>query len=368
MARRKTHEEFVAELAEINPNIEVLGEYINKRTKIMCACKIDGWRWSSLPTCLLKGHGCAECAGTRRKTHKEFISELARINPKIEVLGKYKNSYTKILCKCKICGWEWRVAPNSLLSRKTGCRKCFDKANSLRYSKSQDVFIKEMSNINPNIEIIGQYVNNMTKIKCRCPEGHVWEPTPNNLLAGSGCVDCAGLRKKTHGEFIKELALLNPDIEVVSEYTGSNNKLKCVCNIDGHVWETTPNHLLEGKGCPKCSASKGEKQIAKYLKKHNIPYNYQHTFDDCRNIYPLVFDFYIPNMKTTIEYDGEQHFQPIDYFGGQEAFEDTKRRDWIKNKYCIDNNIYMIRIPYTVPEIEPFLMEALEVRRGWLYD
>ena len=52
------------------------------------------------------------------------------------------------------------------------------------------------------------------------------------------------------------------------------------------------------------------------------------------------------NNKYIIEYDGEQHFKPIDVWGGEEALSNTRERDLIKNKYCFDNNIPLIRIPY----------------------
>lgn len=53
-----------------------------------------------------------------------------------------------------------------------------------------------------------------------------------------------------------------------------------------------------------------------------------------------------------IEYDGIQHFKPVKYFGGYKTFEDQKRRDNEKNEYCIENNITLLRIPYTETDIE----------------
>ena len=64
----------------------------------------------------------------------------------------------------------------------------------------------------------------------------------------------------------------------------------------------------------------------------------------------LRFDFAIldkyDNIFAVIEFDGAQHYKPVDFFGGVENFEKTKKRDSIKNKYCLDNNIEMIRISY----------------------
>lgn len=65
----------------------------------------------------------------------------------------------------------------------------------------------------------------------------------------------------------------------------------------------------------------------------------------------LIFDFAIfdknDNLFGLIEFDGVQHFKPIEIFGGDKALEYTKLRDNIKNEYCKNNNIKLLRIPYT---------------------
>jgi len=99
-------------------------------------------------------------------------------------------------------------------------------------------------------------------------------------------------------------------------------------------------------GCPSCNESKGEKEIAKFLNKYNINYNRQHKFNDCKNIFQLPFDFYIASVRTCIEFDGKQHFQPVEHFGGVKAYESLKLNDKIKSDYCEDNYINLIRIRY----------------------
>lgn len=69
-------------------------------------------------------------------------------------------------------------------------------------------------------------------------------------------------------------------------------------------------------------------------------------FEDCKDKKPLPFDFYLPNNVICIEYDGEQHTKPIDYFGGIESYECTVRHDKMKNEYCKNNGISLLRIPY----------------------
>lgn len=118
-----THEQFVEKLSIINPDIEVLGIYINSKTPILCKCKIDGNEWYGTPSHLLQGRKCMLCAGTIKKTQEQFLEELRVVNPNITILGKYINCETKILCKCDLDGHEWYSTPSNLL-RYRGCPHC----------------------------------------------------------------------------------------------------------------------------------------------------------------------------------------------------------------------------------------------------
>lgn len=99
---------------------------------------------------------------------------------------------------------------------------------------------------------------------------------------------------------------------------------------------------------------KNEKIIGNILEKENCKYNKQVSFKDCIDVAPLRFDFGIydnEKLLGLIEYDGEQHYMPIRFGPYSEKtsilnFENTKRRDKIKDEYCKSNNIKLLRIPY----------------------
>ena len=353
--KTKTHEQFLQQLHEVNPSIEVLDTYVNSQTKILCKCKIDGYQWQVTPSDLLSGYGCPKCAGNIKKTHQQFIQELKQINPDIQVLGTYVNNRTKIKVKCKIDGYEWETIPVSLL-RCSGCPKCGGKMK-----KTHEEFIKELQQINPDIEILGTYVNNNTKIKCKCKiDGYIWETRPSDLLKGHGCSECKKRKlteqlTKTHEQFIHELHQVNKDIEVLGTYENAKTKIKCRCKICGNEWEARPNDLLNGVGCPKCNISKGEKRVAQYLDNLDINYIYNTGyFNDLVSVNGRLLrpDFIIPGLKIWIEFDGQQHFAPTDFTGHkseqevQEQFKQVQQNDQIKNQYAKDHNWTLIRIPY----------------------
>ncbi|MDU5206285.1 MAG: hypothetical protein E6182_10000 [Clostridioides difficile] len=134
--------------------------------------------------------------------------------------------------------------------------------------------------------------------------------------------------------------------KILSPYLGVKKKILIDfnCGHDSH-W-IIPKDLKHGYCCPICNESKGEKIIRLYLENNNIKFIQEHRFEDCKNKRSLPFDFYIPNYNLCIEFDGRQHFETFNHFGGEKGFELTKIRDKIKNKYCKNNGINLIRIPY----------------------
>ncbi len=101
--------------------------------------------------------------------------------------------------------------------------------------------------------------------------------------------------------------------------------------------------------------------MEKFLIKNNLDYTHQHKFDECKNINKLSFDFYLPDYNICIEYDGEQHFTSIEFFGGKEGLKNRIKLDKIKTKYCNDNNIKLIRIKYTEDIEQRLMIELLSV-------
>ena len=353
---RKTTETFVDEVKNINPNIEIIGEHINSKTKIKCRCIVDNYEWEATPSNLLKGRGCPECkrlkiGKSNIKTTQQFIDELQKVNPNITIIDEYVNSSSKISYRCNICGYIHKATPSHLL-RGNGCPKCEIKKISLLKSKSHKEFMSEIKECNHKVEIIGKYINQNTKIKCKCLEcGKEWLAYPSNLLKGQGCSDCYGTHLKTTKDFISEMKHINPYIEIVGEHVNNATKIKCKCLKCCKEFESTPAHLISDYGCPYCHISKGERAILKYLDNKNFNYIFQHRFDKCKNERPLPFDFYLPDYNMCIEYDGEQHYRPIEFKGVSKEqsvinYEFQKQKDEIKNKYCQDNKIKLIRIPY----------------------
>ena len=359
--KTKTTEQFVKELKIINPEITVIGKYINSQTKI----KIQhtcGNKWESAPNNLLKGKSCPKCSKIKTskkqtETTEQFIEKLKIVNPEITVIGKYINSQTKIEVQ-HTCGYKWNTTPTSLLQG-SSCPKCF---GTLKKTTKQ--FIEELKIINPEITVIGEYINSRTKIEVQHSCGHKWKVTPNGLLQGTSCTKCARLVKKT--KFIKEIGLINPELTVIGEYVNTQTKTK-VQHSCGYEWKARPSDLLKGKSCPRCKESKGEKFLSKVLTSNNISFVSQFNLvKNPKTNYWLKSDFAILNKDSEpiliLEYDGEQHFKPVEIFGGEKSLKATQYRDYVKNEYCKENNIPFLRFNYKQSEndITDLLLKQLK--------
>lgn len=129
----------------------------------------------------------------------------------------------------------------------------------------------------------------------------------------------------------------NKEYELVEEYKGMQQKVLVRHKKCGFIWSVKPNNLENGKGCPKCNKkiSKGERKIINYLEQNNIEFIPQYLVEI--EGHKLYCDFYLPLYDLYIEYNGEQHYNPVAFFGGEnkykkQVFNDNLKRNYLKNK------------------------------------
>ncbi len=325
-----------------------LVDYKRIDSKVKIICNIHGEFEQTPHHHIYRKQGCNKCgyiniSKNTRKNKNVFVSEAKLIHgDKYDYsLVDYVNAKTKVKIICKTHG-VFEQTPTNHLNGQT-CGKC----NGL--NKTTNEFIKQaklIHNNNYDYSLV-DYYDTKTKVKIICNSHGMFEQTPNqHLTLKQGCPKCVG-KNKTTNEFINEAKLKHGDKYNYTKtiYKKSKIKIDIICPNHG-LFKQTPNMHLKGQGCPICKESKGEKTIRELLIKNNINFNQQHTFFDCKNINVLPFDFYLPDYNTCIEYDGIQHFKPVNRFGAEKGFLLTKQNDSIKNNYCLVNKINLIRIPY----------------------
>jgi len=276
-----------------------------------------------------------------RKTTEQFIIDAINIHGNKYDYSKvnYINSQTKIEIICPIHG-SFLQKPNKHLMKR-GCSKCYG-----NNKKTTEDFILNAINMHGNEYDYSKvnYINSRTKVEIVCPIHGSFLQKANNHLLGQKCSKCYGNNKLSVKRFIERAIKIhgNKYDYSLSKYINYRTKIKIICPVHGEFLQVPQSHL-RGSGCRLCNISKGEMKIEKFLIEKNFYYEREKSF---LKINKLRFDFYLPKRNICIEYDGMQHFQPIEYFGGIDQLYKTQFNDAIKNKYCNDNNIKLLRIAY----------------------
>jgi len=320
-------------------------EEFHTRSKIVVICPVHGEFKSNISNFAYTGISCKKCADDKKKLSKKQIIE--KINIKYNNFFEYINidsiEDTKSILeiKCPTHNIFKQSVKNHLRS---GCKKChFDKIK-LNYNE----FLNKCNNIfkNKYSYYESTYKGTSNKLKINCPiHGDFWQNAKSHLN-GSGCYKCSNFDIDSAINELKNININYDYSHTKNDFKTIKNKVRIICNKHGFFKQSIYSHFHCKQGCPKCRFSKGEKIISEFLISNNISFESQYKFDECKNIRKLPFDFYLYDNKICIEYDGIQHYKPIDVFGGEVEFQKTIFRDSIKNKFCEDNNILLFRISY----------------------
>lgn len=206
-----------------------------------------------------------------------------------------------------------------------------------------------------------EYKNIFTPVKYKCPIHGLQISTVDRMISGHGCIGCQyDIIRHTYEELEENVNSYNNN-KLLNVYTidglyGKRYELSIKCGICGNTFNISYSSYMKSihKKCPTCSksASGYEIIIRDILDKNNINYKSEYSFNDCKDVLPLHFDFYLFDYNLCIEYDGEYHYMPLKISKSdtekdiQARYEKIQRHDKIKNDYCLSHNINLLRIPY----------------------
>jgi hypothetical protein len=274
---------FYEEVTElINYNFSYF-EYTNNTTKSIIVCNKHKTKFSRNLKQIRKGNLCPLCS-IKVKTTDKFIQESKR------VWGEHKWDYSKTMYKCS----------RSKLT--IGCRS---------HGTYFQIYPKQHLNQEKDCDVCKR-----AKLQA----------------------DFIDSSKSIWGEHKWDYSNVN--------YTNNKTHVDIICVKHGIFSQRPDNHLYNMNGCPDCNKSKGESMISIFLDKNKILYEFQKSFNGCVNKLPLRFDFYIPKYNICIEYNGEQHYKPVKYFGGVKNLEYNRKKDKIKQEFCANNRINLLIIKY----------------------
>lgn len=336
-----------------------IGNYINAETPIEFECKLCGKKSIKKPK--LYNRTLCDC----KKETKDSFSSLGRkiTNEEFDLrikdldfirIDKYINTNTHINFECKICNEVVNKTPKQITKYICECKKeksLLSKKSTNYISKFKELLIER--NLNLIDEYLGFRIEHIfVCLKC----GEKFNTTPKNISnTKMGCYSCSG-RKFSHNKY---LTLLPNDIEILEGeiYENCKKYTKHRCKVCNHIWSTKPERIIfQNNGCPNCSSSKGERQIKNWLDIKGIEYIKEYQQKIGNSTYR--FDFYIPKKDLFIEFNGIQHYEPREYFGGMDQFEIVKRNDLLKDNWVLENKKELLKISYE-QNVEKILEEKI---------
>lgn len=267
--------------------------------------------------------------------------------------GKHGETYCRCKCECgNECVKESYGITHSRNPAHCGCMsKYYSEKQGERYRK--DLSGERFGAL--TVLRMEYEAGSMSRVVCRCDCGSIISKPITYLTSGNttscGCVQKQRASESSTKDFTGIVS--NWGVEFICrDHMDNKHKWfwKCKCGQCGSEFIALPAKILNGHttSCGCSRRSSGEKMVENILKDMDLTYITEYPIDCGKKKKHLRLDFFLPEYNIGIEYDGKQHFEPIDYFGGEESFYDTVDRDRIKRKYCQDNNIRLLELPYTL--------------------
>lgn len=238
--KRFSRDEFVIHLAKMAPDWELLGDYTNALTRTEFRHKRCGRKTLKTPYVVIsKPNSCRFCNAKKLAYPEAFYRDAAK-KKDYEVLGEYINSRSKILLRHKVCGKRFEASAGSFLKTEEGCPFCKAKTISRKKTWTHERFLEAIGERGLEYEFLTRYVDAHTPMKVRHSCGNEFEVTPDSFLRGGRCKVCKystgegdllrELRKITQSKIIQgergilpnhsEIDLYIPDLKLGIEYDG----------------------------------------------------------------------------------------------------------------------------------------------------
>lgn len=286
----------------------------------------------------------------------ENIINFIKNNSNYQIINMLDNNGLKTIITLKCSKGHEYTVDFAHFKRGQRCSHC---ASNKKYTYDE---VKEYVESQGYVLLSDDYINCEEKLILKCPVGHEYYVSFTNFRTGNRCPLCCTCNKKYTYNEVKDYVESQGYTLLSDNYINCKTKLKLLCS-NGHEYFVSFDNFKRGKRCSSCKKrSLGEEKILDVLNYYGIQYIRQKTFDNCYYKYKLPFDFYLPDYNIIIEYDGIQHFEEVEAWGGLSKLELTQLKDEIKNEYCMVNDIQLIRIPYwNYNDIEYILTRELNL-------
>ena len=334
-------------------------------SKVLCRCLCGTERWVDRGN--LRGKVSKSCGCLREEELKgKYVKNLCGMRfgrlTVLEEVGrdKYGKALWKTVCDC---GNVRIVSSGSLLRGHTTSCGCLKRDRTVERC-TKPMIGKTFGRLTV-LEKVYAKKGKGAYYRCLCSCGNV-SIIQGAMLRSGNTLSCGCLLKESRqrfndlaGQRFGKLLVLK---RVPNKGKGHETRFLCQCDCGGTTIVSRYSLLTHETMSCGCINSQGEYKVAQILKENGINFEKQKTYKDLRTTKfgAPKFDFYITEDNYLIEYDGQQHFSYSDKgWNTKENFEKVKARDELKNKYCREHNIPLIRIPYT--QFEDLSIEDLKL-------
>lgn len=285
-----------------------------------------------------------------RKTNAQWVRQVRELVGDEYIFKEdYHNRNTKIAVKHVKCGTEYSVTPGAFLHGNR-CPNCNPSRRRTTAEFKEIVF----NLVGDEYLVVSEYTGHHSPVTMYHVEcGSRYDVVASDFIKGRRCKKCYfKSKRKTNEEWLEQVKkLAGDDYQFLEHYKGDDTKIayKHSC---GATHQVTPNNFINGTRCPACRESQGEANVRRYLEELGIPYEPQKSFEGLKNKKHLSYDFYIPDRGVLIEYNGQQHYKSIEFFGGKDTYEKQVINDRLKKEFACSLGYKLIEIPYTYKTYE----------------
>jgi uncharacterized protein with PIN domain len=325
-------------------------KYINNSEKLLLICP-NNHQYKTSWSHFKRGNRCPECSGKRKLTIDEITKSLKKENYQL-ISSEYINNRQKIQIKCP--NDHIFEAPYSSFQSGHRCPECL---GLKKYSYDQ---IKEHIEANRYKLLSDNVKNSKDKFLIECPEKHQYFVSFNLFKNHkTRCPYCGPTMKYTYEDILNEFEKEQYKL-LSTEYINCKEKLKVICKNDHHL-EITFDSFKSGHRCPHCEHPLIMQNECKAIfeKISNTSFlTSRPKFLKVGSCNYLELDGYCEKLNLAFEFDGPTHSKPI--FGPQQLAK-QQANDRLKDQLCRKNDIYLIRIPYTVKNKEEFIKNEVDL-------
>lgn len=322
MSKKKTTEQFKQEVYDlVGDEYTLASKYVNARTKVNIVHNKCGYKdWWVTPHNFLTGKRCPKCSGNiigSQDSFAKYVKDKTKGEWYLSDEMPYKNNHTKVKLIHKDCGYPKLITPKSFRQNGIKCKYCIKQKKDKKLKQQQAI----------NNKLYGGLTKKQFDQRQRLAESRRYSiDGVKELINKLGCGDYV-LVSNRYVDYKKPLRIKH---------------LKC-----GRVFPMSLDKFKSGHRCIFCKQSHGEELIDIVLRKYKLSYDYGYVLPN-----GLHLDFYLPQLHLAIEYDGIQHYEPREFFGGYGYYTKLHQHDLEKTQYCKKHHITLVRIPYTVTSFD----------------